>query len=93
VAERVAKAEHLLAPDVIHIRHTIGEDWSGAPAIYFRVLLSDAASEPAGLRDMTLRIKAVIEQVVDPWSSWQLVPHFNFRSESEQAVLQEPAWA
>ena len=94
LAEAVAWAERVLAPlGVIRIRHTVGEDWSGEPAVYFRVLLSDAASDPARLRDVTRNIEAVIDREVDPLNAWGLFAYFNFRSQSEQAVIQEPAWA
>jgi len=35
-----------LSPSVKKIRFDIGQDWSGQWAIFFRVLLSDDASEP-----------------------------------------------
>lgn len=89
----MATAERLLAPDVIRIRYTMGEDWSGEPAIYFRVLLSDPASDPTRLGAVTRNVQEVIERDVDPLNTWGLFPYFNFRSQSEQATMREPAWA
>jgi hypothetical protein len=36
----VSEVLRLLAPDVVHIRYDIGEDWSGDWAIFFRVVLA-----------------------------------------------------
>ena len=91
--DAITKAEHLLGPDVIYVRHSLGEDWGGEPAIFFRVLLSDAASKPDRLHEVTSRIEAIIDHTVDPLNSWGLFPHFKFRSQSEQSIIQEPAWA
>jgi len=93
LAAAIADVERMLAPDVVRIRYTTGDDWSGEPAIFFRVLLSDPASRPDRLNEVTRRIAARISQHVDPLQSWGLVPYFKFRSQSEQAVIQEEAWA
>ena len=39
-----APKKRSLAPDVVHIRYDIGEDWSGQWAIFFRVVLNDNAA-------------------------------------------------
>ena len=85
----VAKA---LAPDVVRIRHDIGEDWSGDPAIHFRVILSDSASAPENLRNAMRRVTSQLEAEVKPYELG-LIPYFSFRSESEQAELKEKVWA
>jgi len=92
-ATTIADVERMLAPDVVRIRYTIGTDWSGEEAVHFRILLSDAASKPRRLRDVTSRVSAVIAEHVDPLNSWGLVPYLRFRSQSEQAVLKEATWA
>jgi hypothetical protein len=92
IAAGIASVEQKLAPDVVRIRYTIGDDWSGEQAVFFRILLSDAASRPDRLREVTSRVRALITQQVDPLNSWGLIPYLKFRSQSEQAVLQEPAW-
>lgn len=81
-----------LAPDVVRIRFSLGQDWSGAGAIFFRVVLSDAASTPRNLRELTQRVKAAIGDAVKP-HELGIEAYFNFRSESEQAELREEAWA
>jgi hypothetical protein len=93
LAAAIAQVEQMLAPDVVRIRYTIGPDWSGEEAIHFRILLSDAASRPRRLREVTRRVSIVISQQIDPLNSWDLVPYLRFRSQSEQAALKEAAWA
>ena len=89
----IASLELHLRPDVVRIRHTVGEDSSGQPAIFFRVLLSDRASRPDRLRQVTRKVRNLVYQDIDPVNSWGLVPYLRFRSQSEQAELKEPAWA
>lgn len=93
IAAAIAQVEKMLAPDVVRIRYTVGTDWSGEEAVHFRILLSDAASKPRRLREVTSRVSTVIYQQIDPLNSWGLVPYLRFRSQSEQADLKEAAWA
>ncbi len=93
LAAAITQIEEVLKPDVVRILHTIENDSSGEPAIFFRVLLSDAASKPDRLHDVTGRVRAFIYRQIDPLNSWGLVPYIRFRSESEQAMLRERAWS
>jgi hypothetical protein len=81
-----------LAPSVVHIRFQIGEDWSGDPAIFFRVLLSDEASTAQNLREVTKRVERRMEEKVDFFEP-RIIPYFNYRSQAEQSKLQDPIWA
>jgi hypothetical protein len=65
--------------------------WTGAPAIFFRIVLSDNACRNH-LRQTSQRVAATVFQKVKP-VELGLQPYFNFRSVSEQADLQEEAWA
>lgn len=86
----VVAAERL--PGVRYIRYSVAPDWNGQSAIFFRVVLADEASTGERLRDITT-------QVIWRMSEWlnlpelELFPYFDFRSESEQATLNEPSWA
>jgi hypothetical protein len=78
--------------DVVRIRYDIGEDWTGTPAIFFRVLLADRASR----RDRLGRITRAISDRL--WDDFRLAelglrPYFDFRNVSEQAELKDSAWA
>jgi len=93
VEEALRRAEEALRPDVVHIRYDFGEDWTGAPAIYFRVLLTDeSAANVEDLGKLAFRVIYRIEEEVKP-DLYDLRFHVNFRSQSEQAELAEPAWA
>jgi hypothetical protein len=92
LAQEIARLERMLKPDVVRIKHTIGSDWAGEPALFLRILLSDAASEPGRLQEVTSRVSELIAQQIDPFHSWGVVPYMRFRSQSEQEALQEPAW-
>jgi len=87
----VKKAEQALAPDVIRIMYSFAEDNQGDNSLFFRVLLSDAASNPATLFDKTQRIRAKILAGIRA-SELGLQTYFNFRSKSEQAMLRDPYW-
>jgi hypothetical protein len=83
--------ERSLAPDVVHIRYEIGEDWSGQWSIFFRVVLTDDAAKRR-LRDVATKVVWALARRLD-FPSMDVLPYHNFRSVSEQEALQEPAWA
>jgi hypothetical protein len=76
-------------PGVVNLRYTLENDWSGDPAIFFWITLSDEAARRAVLSQTSRRIMDFITQRLDPVGQWGLVPYFNFRSQSEQAHLKE----
>jgi hypothetical protein len=67
------------------------EDNQGNDSLFFRILLSDKASNPATLFDKTQRIKSKVLEAIRA-SELGLETYFNFRSESEQAMLRDPFW-
>ena len=87
----IACVQHAIGPDVVRIRYEIGEDWSGQWAIFFRVVLSDEAARHR-LRDIATKVVWGLARQLD-FPGMGVFPYHNFRSESEQAVLQEEAWA
>jgi hypothetical protein len=87
----VARASRALAPDVVRIRYSLGEDWSGSAAVFFRVVLSDSASRRNHLREAAQRVSSTVFNEVRP-DELGLQPYFNFRGVSEQAELREEAW-
>ena len=91
IDEAVRAVEDALKPDVVRIRYSIGKDWNDEQAIYFRVVLSDdaAAYRPP---KVTGDVESRLEQRLD-YLALGFHPYHNFRSESEQAALQEEAWA
>ncbi len=81
-----------LSPDVHHIRFEIADDWSGQTALYFRVVLSDEASKKPKLREIVAKVAWMISERLD-LPELGLFPYFDFRSESEQAQLNQTEWA
>lgn len=85
-------AQHL-APDVVDLTFTVGSDWSGEPAVFFMVILSNAASRKDQLLRTTSQVSNTIVQMVQPVEQWGVLPYFNFRSEAEQAKINERSLA
>jgi hypothetical protein len=90
--EQVDQIARSLAPEVVHVRFNVAHDWSGDPAIYFRVLLSD---EAAGHRERLVEVAGRVRQELSDGLGLAELDHisyFNFRTRSEQATLKEKAW-
>jgi hypothetical protein len=85
--------DKLPAEEVVRVRYSLGEDWSGDPAIYFRIVLTDEASREERLGDVTHGIRQTIDGELRPYQNWGLLPYFSFRSASEQAVRHEAEWS
>ena len=81
------------SPGVVKWRHTFGNDWAGDPAIFFWVTLTDEASKKDKLSQTTEGFKRVLSERIDFQNDWDLIPYFNFRSESEQALLKDEVYA
>jgi hypothetical protein len=77
--------------EVVGIRYSIGHDWNGDPAIFFRVILSDDASRPEVLADVTGRVGGKLFDDLGLGDS-DYTPYFYFRSESEQDKQKDPEW-
>lgn len=85
-----------LGPEVVRVRYNIGEDWMGDPALYFRVILADSAVDLKNLDKVGKVAEGIRRPFFDklqPLENWGLFPHINFRTESEQAQLNDPKWA
>ncbi len=96
VANAVDEVIKTLGPEVVRVRYNIGEDWTGDPALYFRVVLADSAVDLRDLESVgrvTERIRRAFWDQVHPLENWGLFPHFNFRTNSEQEHLNDPKWA
>jgi len=53
------------------------------------VILTDAASRRERLLDVSNEVSHAIDQQVQPLEQWGVLPYFNFRSQSEQAKLNQ----
>ena len=88
----INRAGESLQGDVVRIGYDLGMDWIGDPSIFFKVVLSDHASHPSRLRLVAQRIAL---KLMDELQTDQKGVHayFNFRSQSEVAQMNDPAWA
>ena len=87
----ILRVQQSIGQDVVRIRYEIGQDWSGQWAIFFRIVLTDDAARRR-LRENATKIVWGLAQELD-FPGMGVFPYHNFRSVSEQARLQEPAWA
>ena len=87
----IARVQQSIGQDVVRIRYEIGEDWSGQWAIFFRILLTDDAAR-RHLREVAPKVVWELARQLD-FPGMGVFPYHNFRSVSEQSMLQEPAWA
>jgi hypothetical protein len=76
-------------PAVVNFRYTVEDDWSGDPAIFLWITLSDEASRPAVLPQTGRQIRDFVTVRLEPMAQWGLIPYFNFRSQAEEAILEE----
>ena len=85
----VQRALQARGKDVVRVRFSLGEDWTGDPSVFFRVVLSKHASREALLGKSTQRIEDKITEEVRPFELG-LNSYYNFRSFSKSE--RDPAW-
>src|SRR5258708_3231404 len=83
----VSEIERQFQPQIIYVRYSFGNDWTGEPSVFFRVLLSDEASRIERLRNISVQFEDAIEEQLEPREKWGVLPYFNYRSASEQQVI------
>ena len=88
----IQRATQALAPDVVRIRYSLEEDWTGDPSVFFRIVISDEAVQARRLADTAERIMEGIREEVRP-DELGIHAYFNFRSFSEESNDPDPAWA
>ena len=88
-----ASIRSLNPEEVVHVAYSIGNDWTDDPAIFFRIVLTDAASREDRLGDVAERVEAAIVDSIRPIEDWGLFPYFKFRSFSEQRGRSDPEWS
>ncbi len=91
VVGHLRQIERDLQPEIVRLRWSVGENWSGDPAIFFRIVLSDTAGRRDDLAEFTGKIGTQIFDVLQE-ADVEYVPYFNFRTESEQKRLNDPEW-
>ena len=84
---KVQEVAKTLGPDIVSVTPTFEDNWMGEPAVFFMIILTDAASERGRLLDTATQASRTIEWNVEPLEEWGVLPYFNFRLQSEQAKL------
>ena len=92
-ASAVAAVERRLAPNVLRIRYDLEDDWMGEPAVFFKVILPDAVTELEHPSEITKWVQREIVQEIEPMEQWGVWPFFRYKTQSEQAHRNDPAWA
>lgn len=82
-----------MPPGVVSVTTALGEDWSGEPAVFFRVILADDAAPRTELLAFTKTISRAIVWRVRPLENWGVLPYFDFITQTEAARMREPTWA
>ena len=80
-------------PGVVKWKHNFDRDWSSDEAIFFWVTLSDEASTREVRSKTTSAFEKLLTDNIDFQNDWDLLAYFHFRSESEQAKLQDKVYA
>jgi len=91
IAQIISDAEAELRPNVERIRWEIGQDWTGDWAIFVRVVLSNAASRPRRLGQITHQIRTYLREKLRA-DDLGVIPYVNFRSQAETEDMPEKAW-
>lgn len=86
----IKSAVRKLGPEVVHVTYRLSEDSTGEPSIFFRIVLTDAATREDILTETTGRIATILFDEIRPIENWRLHPYFNFSSESEQKRQKDP---
>ena len=92
IKSAIQSVESRFAQQVHHINFSFGEDWTGAPSIFFRVVVRDEASQIDRLGELAEQVSISLMNGAKTDENG-LRAYFDFRSVAEQAKLQEPAWA
>lgn len=87
----ISEVVKAMAPDVVRIRYDIGTDWSGDPAIYFRIIISDEAGKMPRLHEVATEVAKRLDERLEILSTG-FFTYYNVRTVSEHAVLGEDSW-
>jgi hypothetical protein len=77
-----------LAPDVVRIRYDIGQDWIGDWAIFFRIVLSNAATKGKRATRVTEKVRLQLRERVKP-ETLDVLAYFSFSVAQIKGVIQK----
>ena len=70
----IAKALGKLGKETVRVNYSPGTDSTGEPSIFFRIVLTDAASREDKLAEVTGRIATLIFDEIRPHENWGFTP-------------------
>jgi hypothetical protein len=88
----VRRTAQSLGGDVVHVHYEIGFDVMGFASIFFNIVLTDEATRPARLRFVAQHVALTLMNQLKTDENG-VHAYFNFRSQSEVASINDPAWA
>jgi hypothetical protein len=90
--EAIREIVPALGPDVVSLDYSLGYDWSGDEAIFFKIVLSERASQRDQLHKAASKIQETIQHRLEPLYQWGVLDYFSYRSPAEQAARKDQAW-
>lgn len=92
-AQRVEEVAKKFPEEVVRIRHSFSRDWDGDLAIYFRILLTDAARRDYRLSEITERIGNALVKELELYQEYsEYIPYFSYRTKTEQDKSKDTEW-
>lgn len=88
----IESAIRKLGPEAAQVSYGLGEDSTGEPSLFFRIVLTDDAAKEEALAGATGRIATLLFDELRPMENWGLHAYFNFRSASEHQSKYDPDW-
>ena len=92
LANEIARAISKLGKETVRVNWSLGTDSTDEPSIFFRIVLTDAASREDKLAEVTSRISTILFDEIRPYENWGLLPYYSFRNKSEQDKLKDTEW-
>jgi hypothetical protein len=83
----IAQVAGELAPQVVSVTPTLGNDWAGEPAVYFQIIIADNAVPRQNLLAFTKDISHAIVHRIRPLEEWGVLPYFNFLTQSDASRM------
>ena len=77
-------------PDVVRIRFRLGEDWTGDPAIFFDLVVTDDSVKTRRYFELTREIRNRLQDLFG-FPETGYMAFTGVCSESEQAKIKDPA--
>ena len=90
--KEVAEAVKALDPrEVRDVHFILGEDHTGDPSIFFRILLTAEAAKESRRGKVIDRVRTQLSDTLQTYNRWGLLDYFSFTSNPK--MYRDPRWA